>query len=90
MQEVRTKVNMSGKSPYVLYRLCLCRLEADRCPLKAENTVRYRAEVPFGDVSVAVEPLWLLAPLECGVHEDEAVSLCLRTRHLVGVLLRKR
>jgi len=51
---------------------------------------QYLHATPFGDVSVAVEPSWLLAPLECGVHEDEAVSLCLRTRHLVGVLLRKR
>ena len=46
--------------------------------------------VPFGKVSVAVEALHSLVPLKCGMHEDEAVSLYLRTRYLIGVLLRKR
>lgn len=44
----------------------------------------------FGNGSVAVESLWLLVPLKCGMHEDEAVSLYLRMRYLIEVLLRKR
>lgn len=52
--------------------------------------VQVLADVPFGKVSVAVETLHSLVPLKCGMHEDEAVSLYLRTRYLIGVLLRKR
>lgn len=54
------------------------------------RVVRLHRTVPFGKVSVAVEALHLLVPLKCGMHEDEAVSLYLRTRYLIGVLLRER
>lgn len=47
VQEVRTKVNMSGKSPYVLHRLCLCRLKADQFVLTEQTLERYQTEVPF-------------------------------------------
>ena len=47
VQEARTRVNMSGKSPYVLHHLWLCRLEADRRPLTQENLAHYQAELKF-------------------------------------------
>lgn len=69
MREMRVRI------PSVQPKKCLCRLKADRFTLNEQTTARYRVEVPFGKVSVAVETLHLLAPLKCGMHEDEAVSL---------------